>query len=125
MSRRCAFARRYSFCGSKRLNDAVIQSAIQYGFDMATVNPQKRREGRVLKDLGLLYSEPKTALQYDNPVQLLVAVILSAQCTDARVNLVTPKLFARFPDTKALASADREELEALIKSTGFFRNKAK
>jgi endonuclease-3 len=58
-------------------------------------------------------------------VQLLVAVILSAQCTDERVNKVTPALFARFPDAKSLAFAEREELETLIRSTGFYRNKAK
>lgn len=58
-------------------------------------------------------------------MQLLVAVILSAQCTDARVNMVTPALFTRFPDARALADAPREELESLIKSTGFFRSKAK
>ncbi len=78
-----------------------------------------------MKALARLYPEPKTALQYDSPVQLLVAVILSAQCTDARVNMVTPVLFARFADAKSLASAERDELESLIKSTGFFRNKAK
>jgi endonuclease-3 len=58
-------------------------------------------------------------------VQLLVAVILSAQCTDERENKVTPALFARFPDAKSLAFAEREELETLIHSTGFYRNKAK
>ena len=58
-------------------------------------------------------------------MQLLVAVILSAQCTDERVNKVTPALFARFPDAKSLAFAEREELETLIRSTGFYRNKAK
>ncbi len=86
---------------------------------------EKRRARRALKTLEKLYPEPETALEFDSPVQLLVAVILSAQCTDARVNMVTPKLFARFPDAKALASADREELEEIIKSTGFFRMKAK
>jgi endonuclease III len=92
---------------------------------MAKANPQKQRARRALKALARLYPEPKTALHYENPVQLLVAVILSAQCTDARVNIVTPVLFARFPDAKSLASADRQELESLIKSTGFFHNKAK
>jgi endonuclease-3 len=92
---------------------------------MATNSPQKERATRAMKALARLYPEPKTALQYDSPVQLLVAVILSAQCTDARVNMVTPVLFARFADAKSLASAERDELESLIKSTGFFRNKAK
>lgn len=64
------------------------------------------------------------ALRHDGPFQLLVATILSAQCTDERVNQVTPALFARYPDAAALASADRAELEALIRPTGFFRSKA-
>jgi endonuclease III len=63
------------------------------------------------------------ALNHENPFQLLVATILSAQCTDERVNLVTPAVFARYPDPAALAAADRNELEELIKPTGFFRNK--
>lgn len=72
-----------------------------------------------------LYPDATCSLTYDSIVQLLVATILSAQCTDERVNQVTPALFARFPDAEALASCDRDELEALIRSTGFFRNKAK
>jgi endonuclease-3 len=65
------------------------------------------------------------ALRHDNPFQLLVATILSAQCTDARVNMVTPKLFERFPDPPALAGANPAELEEIIRSTGFFRAKAR
>lgn len=72
-----------------------------------------------------LYPDAATPLVHANPLQLLVATILSAQCTDARVNLVTPELFTRFPDAAALAGAGRDELEALIRSTGFYRNKAK
>jgi endonuclease III len=64
------------------------------------------------------------ALVHHNAFELLVATILSAQCTDERVNLVMPLLFARFPTPQALAAADRDELEALIRSTGFFRSKA-
>lgn len=64
------------------------------------------------------------ALVHDNPFQLLVATILSAQCTDERVNLVTPALFARYPDAEALAGADIPELEAFIRPTGFFHAKA-
>jgi endonuclease-3 len=64
------------------------------------------------------------ALVHDNAFELLVATILSAQCTDERVNLVTPALFARFPTPQAMAAADRGELEDLIRSTGFFRSKA-
>ncbi len=64
------------------------------------------------------------ALRHDGPFQLLVATILSAQCTDARVNLVTPDVFAAYPDAAALAAADPETLEGLVRSTGFFRSKA-
>ncbi|MCB0015223.1 MAG: endonuclease III [Anaerolineales bacterium] len=63
-------------------------------------------------------------LDYGNPLQLLVATILSAQCTDVRVNQVTPVLFARHPDAAALAGADRAELEEIVRSTGFYRRKA-
>jgi endonuclease-3 len=65
------------------------------------------------------------ALDHDGPFQLLAATILSAQCTDARVNLTTPSLFARYPDAAALASADLADVEAIIRSTGFFRAKAR
>jgi endonuclease-3 len=64
-------------------------------------------------------------LHFQNPLQLLVATILSAQCTDVRVNLVTPALFARYPDAASYATADQKELETYIQSTGFFRNKAR
>ncbi len=63
------------------------------------------------------------ALEHEGPFQLLVATILSAQCTDERVNMVTPALFARYPDAEAMADADPAEVEELIKSTGFFRSK--
>jgi endonuclease-3 len=75
--------------------------------------------------LAAAYPDAACELDFSDPYQLLVATILSAQCTDARVNTVTPALFARFPDARALAAAAPEELEALIRSTGFFRNKAK
>jgi endonuclease-3 len=65
------------------------------------------------------------ALDYENPFQLMVATILSAQCTDARVNRTTPALFARYPDAVALAGADLAEVEELVRSTGFFRSKAR
>ncbi|MCU0291247.1 MAG: endonuclease III [Thermoanaerobaculaceae bacterium] len=71
------------------------------------------------------YPDATCELSHRSPYELLVATILSAQCTDVRVNLVTPALFARFPDAPALAGADPTELEELVKSTGFFRNKAK
>lgn len=71
------------------------------------------------------YPEAMTALAHGNPFELAVATVLSAQCTDERVNMVTPALFNRYPDAPSLAGADQEELEGLIHSTGFFRNKAK
>jgi len=75
--------------------------------------------------LAAAYPDATCELGFRNPFELLVATILSAQCTDARVNMVTPGLFARYPDAAALAAAEQGELEALIRSTGFYRNKAK
>jgi len=86
---------------------------------------KKKRAIAILDRLKTLYPDATCSLDYETPVQLLVATILSAQCTDERVNLVTPALFARFPDAAALASAEIEEIEQLIRSTGFYRNKAK
>lgn len=83
-------------------------------------SPAEEISGR----LQALYPVVRCALNYESPLQLLVATILSAQCTDVRVNMVTPALFARFPDAKAFAQAEQEEVEKLIQSTGFFRNKA-
>ncbi len=71
------------------------------------------------------YPEAVCELDFENPFELLVATILSAQCTDQRVNMVTPKLFARYPTPEALAVADPAELEEIIRPTGFFHNKAK
>ena len=76
---------------------------------------------RILKDT---YPDAKCELDFKNPLQLTVATILSAQCTDKRVNMVTPALFKKYKIAKAFAEADREELETMIASTGFFRNKA-
>jgi endonuclease-3 len=79
----------------------------------------------ILRLLHAAYPDAKCELDFTNPLELLIATILSAQCTDVRVNMVTPALFARFPDAAALAAADTTELETLIHSTGFYRNKAK
>jgi endonuclease-3 len=84
-----------------------------------------RRMERLLALLDEHYPESETALSHQSPMQLLVATILSAQCTDARVNLVTPALFRKYPDAPAFARANLRELEALIRSTGFFRSKAR
>jgi endonuclease III len=85
----------------------------------------KQRALEILVRLKRLYPDATCSLTYATPVQLMVATILSAQCTDERVNMVTPELFRRFPDAPALAKADVAELETLVRSTGFYRNKAK
>ena len=79
----------------------------------------------VFSRLKLAYPDAHCELEYGTPLQLLMATILSAQCTDKRVNLVTPFLFAKYPTARSLAEADQTELEDIIRSTGFFRNKAK
>jgi len=84
----------------------------------------KVRAALILERLIARYPEARCALTHQNPFQLLAATILSAQCTDVRVNLTTPALFARFPDPASLARADLAEVETLIRSTGFYHNKA-
>ena len=79
----------------------------------------------LLERLRRAHPDAECALRHRNPFELLIATILSAQCTDERVNMVTPVLFERFPDPGSMSRADRGELETIIKSTGFFRNKAK
>ena len=83
------------------------------------------RVAAILKGLDEAYPDAECALHHRSPWELLVATILSAQCTDVRVNMVTPALFRRFPSPEAMAKASLPELETLIKTTGFFRNKAK
>ncbi|MBK8269679.1 MAG: endonuclease III [Planctomycetes bacterium] len=90
-----------------------------------TTERKRARAIAILKKLKSLYSDAECALTHDSPLQLLVATILSAQCTDERVNKVTPALFARYKTAKDFATARPAELEKLIQSTGFFRNKAK
>ncbi len=89
------------------------------------MKPPIERAREILSRLKALYPDATCSLSYSSPVQLLVATILSAQCTDKRVNQVTPALFNRFPDAASLANADLVELEGLIRSTGFYRHKAK
>jgi endonuclease-3 len=92
---------------------------------MSTPDPLRTRAGRLVRRLTRTYPDAHCALTYESPLQLLVATILSAQCTDARVNQVTPRLFARFPDAQAFAAARPRDVQRLIRSTGFFRNKAR
>ena len=86
---------------------------------------EARRVFEIIRLLEQEYGEAECALHHEDAYQLLVATILSAQCTDARVNMVTPALFRRFPDPHALAQAELDELQEIIRSTGFFRNKAR
>jgi endonuclease III len=92
---------------------------------MARPRGAKARATEVVERLKELYPDAHCALNHANAYQLLVATILSAQCTDERVNMVTPALFARYPTAADLAVADTDELEELVRSTGFFRSKAK
>lgn len=85
----------------------------------------KERVGRILALLDERYPDVECELDHKNAFELLVATILSAQCTDKRVNMVTPDLFARFPSPEAMAEGDLAEIEELVRTTGFFRNKAK
>jgi endonuclease-3 len=86
---------------------------------------KKQRSLEILLRLKRLYPEAPCSLDFANPLQLMIATMLAAQCTDERVNLVTPALFAAYPDVYAFAEADIADLEQLVKSTGFYRNKAK
>ncbi len=89
------------------------------------VGARQKRAAQMMNELHRLFPDSRTALDWKTPFELLVATILSAQCTDVRVNMVTPALFQRFPDATAMAKATQEELEELIRSTGFYRNKSK
>ena len=90
-----------------------------------SLNKRRDRAAALQPILAECYPDLTVSLDWGTPLQLLVATILSAQCTDERVNRVTPALFERYPDVEAFAGADRDELEGLIRSTGFYRNKAR
>ena len=85
----------------------------------------KSRAADILKLLRITYPDAHCELDHEGAFQLLIATILSAQCTDVRVNMVTPALFKKYPDAQRLSAAKQEDVEELIRSTGFFRNKAK
>jgi len=92
------------------------------------VTPKKSDQTKLKKILPILegrFPQPECALIHESPWQLLVATILSAQCTDKRVNMVTPALFKKFPSVESFAAAKLADVEQAVKSTGFFRNKAK
>ncbi len=86
---------------------------------------QAARAKKIAAELFKLYPQPECALTHDDAFQLTVATILSAQCTDERVNMVTPILFKKYPTVKKLAAATQEDIEEIIRSTGFFHNKAR
>lgn len=88
-------------------------------------SPPSQRLPEIIRRLRQIHPDAACALHHEDPLQLLVATILSAQCTDERVNQVTPDLFARYPRVADLAGAQRDELEDVVRSTGFYRNKAK
>jgi len=89
------------------------------------VEEKNIRTNKIISRLKKEFPMARTALEYSNPLQLLISTILSAQCTDVRVNLITPALFAKYRSAKDFAGADKSELEAEIKSTGFYRMKSK
>lgn len=98
------------------------------------MSPQRRGAGRqrpaapidqVIARLEAAHPDAKLALDFASPLQLLIALVLAAQCTDAKVNEITPDLFRAFPDATAFAAADQEELERWLRPTGFFRQKAR
>ncbi len=93
--------------------------------ELSAGQPASERIGEILRLLHAEHPDATCALDHRNALELLIATILSAQCTDERVNKVTPALFERYPDAQALADADREVLEEMVRSTGFYRNKAK
>jgi len=105
-------------------NTVVANTAAALPFDPAEP-ATAAYVAEVIARLRAAYPDAHCALDYTTPLQLLVAVILSAQCTDERVNLTTPALFARYPTAEALAAADPVELEELVRPTGFYRNKAR
>jgi endonuclease-3 len=92
---------------------------------MESALARHKRARKIVRLLEKMYPDAACALHFETPLELLIATILSAQCTDVRVNLVTPALFARYRDARAFAEADPREVETAIASTGFFRNKTK
>jgi endonuclease-3 len=104
---------------------AARPAAKRAGRRKAFVPPTKARVGKILEILTRTYPEARCELNFSTPLELLVATILSAQCTDARVNQVTPHLFRKYPSARAYAEANPKTFEQEIRSTGFFRNKSK
>jgi endonuclease-3 len=116
-----ATARGVAKAGAKRAITAASRAPAKRRASPIDLRAQAKQ---VVRGLAKAYPDATCALKHQNAYQLLVATILSAQCTDERVNMVTPSLFAKYPDVSALAAADQSELETMIRSTGFFRAKA-
>jgi len=92
---------------------------------LLTSNNHKKKAKQIITILSKIFPLAKTDLTHNSPFQLLVATMLSAQCTDKRVNIVTPNLFSKYPTTDSLANATTDDVESIIKSTGFYKNKTK
>ena len=116
-------------CIGKFVEHCVVKMKYIYGIVYCNMNAftkwPNRRKKELFELLDAAHPNAKCALEHADPFQLIVATILSAQCTDERVNSVTPALFSKFPNATALAKADIPELEMIIRPTGFFRNKAR
>lgn len=103
----------------------MIKSKKKNKLSAKVIKESRTRAGKTVAALKKIYPDAHCALDHGNSLELLVATILSAQCTDKRVNMVTPALFARYRNARAFAEADLNDLETMIRSTGFYRNKAK
>lgn len=90
-----------------------------------TKEEKKKRAGKIISQLSKVYPDAKCALDFSTPLELLMATILSAQCTDKRVNMVTPALFKRYQNARDFSEAEPKELQGYIRTTGFYKNKAK
>src|SRR5581483_737674 len=104
--------------------DRVTESGRPAGMNRVRLKKEQWRVGEIIHRLEKSFPDAETELKHESPWQLLAATILSAQCTDARVNQVTPGLFRRYPAPLDMSKADREELEGIIRSTGFYKSKA-
>jgi len=110
---------------TSRREPAAKKSVARRSAELKRMLAEPTRHARIEKELRRLYPDAACALHHSNAFELLVATILSAQCTDVRVNMVTPELRRRYPTIESLANTDQAELEQVIRSTGFYRNKAK
>ncbi len=107
-------------------NCKIFESKIMYSKDIKMTKKEKKAQAaKTIELLNKRYPKPETLLNSNSPWELLVATVLAAQCTDARVNMVTPALFERFKTVEEFANAEISEVEEYVKSTGFYHNKAK